>query len=45
MTKQLIMHGNSAALVIEKPKQEQAVLSSLSKVNQRHSRVLKRLAE
>jgi antitoxin component of MazEF toxin-antitoxin module len=75
MTKKLIQHGNSAALVIEKPilqllnidfdtnleivtdgknliispvgsqNEEQNLLDSLKKVNQRHSRTLKRLAE
>ena len=75
MTKKLIQHGNSAALVIEKPilqllnidfdtnleivtdgknliispigsqAEEKNLLASLEKVNFRHSRTLKRLAE
>ena len=75
MTKKLIQHGNSAALVIEKPilqllkidldtnleivtdgknliispvgsqSEEKNLLASLEKVNLRHSRTLKRLAE
>jgi len=75
MTKKLIQHGNSAALVIEKPilqllnidfdtnleivtdgknliispigsqAEEKNLLASLEKVNLRHSRTLKRLAE
>jgi len=75
MTKKLIQHGNSAALVIEKPilqllnidfdtnleivtdgrnliispiasqTEEKHLLASLEKVNLRHSRTLKKLAE
>ena len=75
MTKKLIQHGNSAALVIEKPilqllnidfdtnleivtdgknliispigsqSEERNLLASLERVNLRHSRTLKRLAE
>ncbi len=75
MTKRLTQHGNSAALVIEKPilqllnidldteleiitdakniiispvflkDSENKVLESLSKINNRHSKTLKRLAE
>jgi len=75
MTKKLTQHGNSAALVIEKPilqllnidldteleivtdgkniiispvklkDSEIKVLESLTKINERHSKTLKRLAE
>jgi hypothetical protein len=53
MVKKLIKHGNSAALVIDKPilspqienNQENTVIHSLEKINKKYGAVLKRLGE
>jgi len=43
MVKKLIQHGNSVALVIDKPIMEKMIIHSLKRVNQKYGAVLKRL--
>ena len=56
MGKKIIQHGNSAALVIDKPimeilspqinnNQENIIIHSLKKINKKYEAVLKRLGE